>query len=161
MAAEVNAAAIAIGAALRSQKKIQLLVDNKAVCSQLRRTIREGGAAPRKPKACAGLWNLVSATRKGLLNASWCSSHGKRPEWKCELPTSTEAARNLNDKGDTAAGAASAKVKQEVEVGEDKIKEDIMWAQRALQIVVKQYNEFVDHIGLETNNHSAVMRWVT
>ena len=51
------AAGIAINAALRSNKKIQLLVDNWAVCSQLRRTIREG----------TGLWKLASdATNKRL-----------------------------------------------------------------------------------------------
>ena len=52
MAAEVFAATVAIQAALRSRKKIQLLMKNWRVCSQLRRTIREGGAMPRR-EACS------------------------------------------------------------------------------------------------------------
>ena len=130
------------------------------VCSQLRRAIREGGAAPRRPKTFAGLWKPASAaTKKGLLRASWCPSHGKRPEWKRELPTS-EAARTLNDKADKAAGRlwqqSNTKLKRVMRKWED-----VKWAQRALQTVAGLSNEFVDHIGLETNNRNAVMRWVT
>ena len=73
----------------------------------------------------AGLWNLASAatkkaaTKKGLLQTRWRRSHGTRIEWKRELPTSTKAARNLNDKADKAAKAALATVKHEVEAGVD------------------------------------------
>ena len=156
VAAEVIEEAIAIQAAMKSRRKFQFLVDKGAVRSQLRYIIRHGGAAPREPKAFSGLWNLVSAaTRKSLLKPSWCPSHGKRPEWKCEPPTSTGAARELNDKADKEAGEALAAVKQKVEASEEKIEEDVKWAQRALQAVAKLYNEYVEHFGLVTNNRTA------
>ena len=40
---------------------------------------------------------------------------------------------------------------------EQKIKEDVNWAQQALQTAAKLYNEYVDHIGLVTKNRTAVM----
>ena len=48
----------------------------------------------------------------------------KRPEWKCELPT-TEVARGLSDLADKAAGEALTTVKQEVQEKEEKTGEDV------------------------------------
>ena len=57
---------------------------------------------PRKPKAYAWLWRIASlATQRGLLQVSWCPSHGKRPELQCEPPfPTTNVARGLNDLAD-------------------------------------------------------------
>ena len=136
MAAEAAVAAIAIRAALTSRKKIQSLVDKWVVCSQLRRTIREGGSALQTQDLCRALETCGCRKKKGLLKVSRCPSHGKRPERKREPPTTTNVARVLNDKAD---GEALAKVKHEVEENEQKIKEDVKWAQRALQTVAKLY----------------------
>ena len=96
----------------------------------------------------AGLWRIPSlATQRGLLQVSWCPSYGKRPEWKCEPPTTTEVARGLNDLADKAAGEALTVVKHEVQEKEERMKEDVAWAKRALQTVAKVNNEYTDHIG--------------
>ena len=157
MATEVIAAAIDCyeGGLEKPQEKSVIGGQLGGLQSALRYIIRNGGAAPRKPQAFCGLWRLASTTTNvGLLKADWCPSHAKRPEWMCELPSSTEAARILNDKADKAAGRAF--VKHKVEASEEKIKEDVKCGQRALQTVVKLYNEYADHIGIVTKNRTAM-----
>ena len=133
MATEVAAAANALKAALKRRKKMQLSVDNWAVCSQLRRTVR-GGVALAKTKGYPGLGNLqVTPQRKACSRQAGAhlTGNGQSGSTRHWSPPRQQRAC-LNEMGDKAAGKALVQVKESMLVMEKKIEEDQKWARRAL-----------------------------
>ena len=132
-------------------------MDNWEVCSQLGRRSN----ATQAQGLCEALENCEKSHTEGPAQGQLVPVARKRPEWKCEPPTTTDVARGLNDLADKAAGEALTTIKQEVQEKEERINEEGAWAKRALQTVAKMYSEYTDHVGFVPVFHkNAIMRWV-